>query len=46
MGPKPDSPQSNDEHAPMARQSWHHRTGEGGVIARFQTRAGVQFKTP
>ena len=46
MGPKPDSAQSQDEHAPMARQSWYHRTGEGGVIARFQTRAGVQFKTP
>jgi prepilin-type N-terminal cleavage/methylation domain-containing protein len=46
MGPKPDSPQSNDEHAPMARQSWYHRTGEGGVIARFETRAGVQFKSP
>jgi hypothetical protein len=30
----------------MARQSWYRRTGEGGVIARFQTRAGVQFKTP
>jgi prepilin-type N-terminal cleavage/methylation domain-containing protein len=46
MGPKPDSPESQDEHAPMARQSWYRRTGEGGVIARFQTRAGVQFKTP
>jgi prepilin-type N-terminal cleavage/methylation domain-containing protein len=46
MGPKPDSPQSRDEHAPMARQSWYRRTGEGGVIARFQIRAGVQFTTP
>jgi prepilin-type N-terminal cleavage/methylation domain-containing protein len=46
MGPKPDSAQSQDEHAPMARQSWYRRTGEGGVIARFQTRAGVQFKSP
>jgi prepilin-type N-terminal cleavage/methylation domain-containing protein len=46
MGPKPDSPQSQDEHAPMARQSWYRRTGEGGVIARFQTHAGIQFKSP
>ena len=46
MGPKPDSAQSQDEHAPMARQSWYRRTGGGGVIARFQTRAGVQFKSP
>jgi prepilin-type N-terminal cleavage/methylation domain-containing protein len=46
MGPKPDSAQSQDEHAPMAQQSWYHRTGEGGVIARFQTRVGVQFQTP
>jgi len=46
MGPKPDSAESQDEHAPMARQSWYRRTGQGGVIARFQTRAGVQFKSP
>ena len=46
MGPKPDSAQSQDEYAPMASRSWYRRTGEGGVIARFQTRAGVQFKTP
>ena len=45
MGPKPNSPESNDEHAPMARQSWYRRTGQGGVIARFQTRAGVQFQS-
>jgi hypothetical protein len=46
MGPKPDSAESQDEHAPMARQSWYRRTGKGGVIARFQTRDGVQLKTP
>jgi len=44
-GPKPESPESNDELAPMARRSWYRRTGQGGVIARFQTRAGVQFQT-
>jgi len=46
MGLKPDSPESNYEHAPMARRSWYCRTGQGGVIARFQTRAGVQFQSP
>jgi prepilin-type N-terminal cleavage/methylation domain-containing protein len=46
MGPKPDSAASQDEQAPMARRSWHRRTGQGGVIVRFQTRAGIQFKTP
>jgi len=46
MGPRPDSAESQDDHAPMARQSWYRRTGGGGVIARFQTRAGVQFKSP
>ena len=45
LGPKPNSPQSQDEYAPMASRSWYHHTGEGGVIARFQTRAGIQFKT-
>jgi hypothetical protein len=46
MGPKPDGAQAQDEHAPMARRSWHRRTGEGGIIARFQTRAGIQFESP
>jgi len=45
-GPRPDSPQSQDEYAPMARRSGYRRTGEGGVIARFETRAGIQFKSP
>ena len=46
MGPRPDSTESQDGHAPMAQQSWYRRAGSGGVIARFQTRTGVQFKTP
>jgi prepilin-type N-terminal cleavage/methylation domain-containing protein len=46
MGPKPHSAESQHELAPLARASWHRRTGEGGVIARFQTREGVQWKTP
>jgi hypothetical protein len=46
MGPKPDSPQSLDAYAPMASRSWYHRAGGGGVIARFETGASTQFKTP
>jgi len=46
MGPKPNGPEANNDHAPMAGQSWYRRTGGGGVIARFQTRNGVQFKSP
>lgn len=46
MGPRPQSPESQDEHAPMTRRSWYKRTGKGGVIARFQTRNGTQYKTP
>jgi prepilin-type N-terminal cleavage/methylation domain-containing protein len=46
LGPIPNSAQSQDEYAPMARRSWYCRTGEGGVIARFETRAGIQFKSP
>ena len=46
LGPKPNSAQSQDERAPMAAQSWYRRTGQGGIIGRFQTRSGAQFKTP
>jgi prepilin-type N-terminal cleavage/methylation domain-containing protein len=46
MGPRPESAESMDEYAPLARRSWYRRTGGGGVIARFQTRAGIQFQTP
>ena len=45
LGPQPDSAQSQDEYAPMARRSWYRRTGGGGVITRFETRAGIQFKS-
>jgi prepilin-type N-terminal cleavage/methylation domain-containing protein len=46
LGPIPNGPQSQDEYAPMARRSWYCRTGGGGVIALFETRAGIQFKSP
>jgi prepilin-type N-terminal cleavage/methylation domain-containing protein len=46
LGPRADSPESQDEYAPMAARSWYRRTGGGGVIARFQTGTGIQFKSP
>jgi len=46
LGPWPDSPQSLDEYAPMAARSWYRRARGGGIIARFQTRDGIQYKTP
>lgn len=46
MGPRPDSPKSQDPHAPMTRSSWYRRAGDSGVIARFATRDGMQIKTP
>jgi len=46
LGPRPDSPESLDDYAPMAARSWYRRTGGGGVIARFQTSDDIQFKTP
>ena len=45
LGPIPDGPQSQDEYAPMIARSWYHQTGGGGVIALFETRAGIQFKS-
>jgi hypothetical protein len=30
----------------MASRSWYRRAGEGGVIARFATRNGLQIKSP
>ena len=46
VGPRPNSPQSQDAHAPMARGSWYRRVGDGGVIARFARQDGMQIKTP
>ena len=43
LGPRPDSSQTLDDYAPMIRRSWYRQAGGGGVIARFQTRGGVQF---
>jgi prepilin-type N-terminal cleavage/methylation domain-containing protein len=46
VGPRPDSPGSRDPHAPLIRRSWYQRAGGGGVIVRFATRDGRQYKSP
>jgi prepilin-type N-terminal cleavage/methylation domain-containing protein len=46
LGPKPESDKTQDSHAPMAGRSWYRHAGDGGVIARFAARGGMQFKTP
>jgi hypothetical protein len=46
LGPQPDSPRSQDTYAPMVHWSWYRGTGDGGVIARFATQAGMQIQTP
>lgn len=46
MGPRPDSQESQDPRAPLAKSTWHRRTGQGGVIARFARRDGMQLKAP
>jgi len=46
LGPQPDSAKTQDERAPMASRSWYRRGGDGGVIARFATRDGMQIKSP
>lgn len=46
LGPRPDSDQAQDSHAPLAGGSWYRRGGDGGVIARMATHDGLQLKTP
>ncbi|HOW68098.1 MAG TPA: type II secretion system protein [Candidatus Paceibacterota bacterium] len=46
LGPKPKGDKALDSRAPLAARSWYQRAGEGGVIARFATREGMQIKTP
>jgi prepilin-type N-terminal cleavage/methylation domain-containing protein len=46
LGPKPKSKKSQSTYAPMSSDTWYHRTGDGGVIIRYATRDGIQFKSP
>jgi prepilin-type N-terminal cleavage/methylation domain-containing protein len=46
MGPRPESLRSLDSHAPLGGNSWYRRAGDSGVLVRFATREGIQFKSP
>lgn len=46
LGPRPNSDKSQDPRAPLAARSWYHRTGDSGVITRFATADGMQWKSP
>jgi prepilin-type N-terminal cleavage/methylation domain-containing protein len=46
LGPRPNSEKSQDSRAPLAARSWYRRAGDSGVLARFATRDGMQWKTP
>jgi prepilin-type N-terminal cleavage/methylation domain-containing protein len=46
LGPKPASEKAMDSRAPIASRSWYQRTGDDGIIVRFSSRDGTQFKSP
>jgi prepilin-type N-terminal cleavage/methylation domain-containing protein len=46
LGPRPDSPKSQDDYAPLNRESWYTHAGDTGVIALYAVHDGTQFKTP
>jgi prepilin-type N-terminal cleavage/methylation domain-containing protein len=46
MGPRPNSPQSQHSHAPLAAASWYRGSGDGGVLVRFATHDGTQYMSP
>ena len=46
LGPQPDSPKSQDDYAPLNRESWYTHGGDTGVIALYAVHDGTQFKTP
>jgi len=46
LGPRPKGAEAQDTKAPLAQRTWYRRTGGGGVIARYATRDGTQYKSP
>jgi competence protein ComGC len=46
MGPRPESAKSMSSRAPMSASTWYRRTGDSGVLVRFATREGTQYKSP
>jgi len=46
LGPRPKSAKSRSSRAPMSANTWYRHSGGDGVIVRFATREGIQFKSP
>jgi prepilin-type N-terminal cleavage/methylation domain-containing protein len=46
LGPKPKSKKSQSTYAPVSSDTWYRRGGDSGVIIRYATRDGIQFKSP
>ena len=46
LGPRPNSPKSQDSRAPIAKRSWYRGAGDSGVIARLATRESMQLTNP
>jgi prepilin-type N-terminal cleavage/methylation domain-containing protein len=46
LGPRPKSKKSQSTYAPMSSDTWYRRVGDSGVIVRYATREGIQFKSP
>jgi len=44
LGPQPNSVRSQNDYAPLTSDSWY-RSGQGGVIARFADKNGIQFNS-
>jgi len=46
LGPRPKSAKSRSSRAPMSELTWYKRAGDDGVVMRYATREGLQFKSP
>lgn len=46
LGPRPNSPESQHPYGPLAANSWYRKTGGGGLLVRYASRSGFQFKSP
>jgi len=46
LGPQPYSVKTQNSRAPMGEWTWYRRSGDGGVLARFATKDGTQYKSP
>lgn len=46
LGPRPNSQKTTSKYAPMSSTTWYKRCGDSGVIVRFSTKEGSQYKSP